>query len=117
MWVFTSTGFVSAVSHRDEPDLVVVRARDRASLTPLIERTGADLNPWTSWDYAFRIVVERTVFARWLAEQADAIDYANFKDRAKARRGGDFATALGEVWGSMHAFQQRQSASAVGCEK
>jgi hypothetical protein len=43
MWIFTSTGFVSAVVHRDDPDLIVVRARDLESLTPLIERTGAEV--------------------------------------------------------------------------
>jgi hypothetical protein len=107
MWIFTSTGFVSVVTHRDDPDLVVVRARDRVSLEPLIERTGAELNPWESWDYAFRIVVPRRVFASWLAEQAEAIDYPNFKDSAKARRGGEFVTALGRVWQAMYDFQGR----------
>ena len=34
MWIFTSTGFVSAVVHRDDADLIVVRARDRESLQP-----------------------------------------------------------------------------------
>jgi len=112
MWVFTSTGFVSTVAHRDDPDLVVVRARDRASLEPLIVRTGAELNPWTSWDYAFRIVVPRSEFATWLAEQAQAIDYPNFKDSAKARRGGEFVHALGHVWRAMVDFQGRAAGKA-----
>jgi hypothetical protein len=84
----------------------VVRARDRESLEPLIERTGAEVNPWTSWDYAFRIVVSRDGFAAWVSDQAAAIDYPNFKDSAKARRGGRFVSALGEVWDVMHRFQQ-----------
>ena len=108
MWIFTSTGFVSAVVHRDDADLIVVRARDLESLEPLIERTGAEVNPWTSWDYAYRIVVPRVEFATWLSERASAIDYTNFKDSARERRGGDFVKALGKVWDVMHAFQQRQ---------
>jgi hypothetical protein len=112
MWIFTSTGFVSAVVHRDDPEQIVVRARDRESLAPLIERTGAELNPWTSWDYAFRIVVQRGEFATWLGEQAAAIDYGNFKDSARDRRGGDFVSALGKVWDVMHAFQERQRGTA-----
>ena len=35
MWLFTETGFVSAVRHREDPDLLVVRARDRQSLEPI----------------------------------------------------------------------------------
>jgi len=108
MWIFTSTGFVSAVVHRDDPDLIVVRARDLASLAALIERTGAEVNPWEGSDYAFRIVLPRSVFASWTAEQATAIDYTNFKSSAERLRGGTFAETLHEVWDVMYAFQQRQ---------
>ncbi len=108
MWIFTSTGFVSAVVHRDDPDLIVVRARDRESLDPLIERTGAEVNPWQGGDYAFRIVMPRSEFTAWTAEQADAIDYTNFKDSARDRRGGGFVKALGKVWSVMYAFQGQQ---------
>ena len=107
MWIFTSTGFVSAVVHRDDPDLIVVRARDRESLDPLIARTGAELNPWEGSDYAFRIVMPRTEFTAWVAEQADAIDYPNFKSSAHKRRGGAFADVLHDVWGAMYRFQGR----------
>ena len=107
MWIFTSAGFVSAVVHRDDADLIVVRARDRESLEPLIVRTGAELNPWEGSDYAFRIVMPRTEFTAWVAEQAEAIDYANFKTSAHQRRGGAFADVLHDVWGAMHRFQGR----------
>jgi hypothetical protein len=114
MWIFTSTGFVSAVVHRDHPDLIVVRARDLASLEPLIARTGAELNPWKGWDYAYRIVVPRTELAAWVAEQAVAIDYTNFKDSARERRGGEFVHALGKVWSVMSAFQEHARGTDVG---
>jgi hypothetical protein len=107
MWIFTSTGFVSAVVHRDDPDRIVVRGRDLASLEPLIARTGAEVDPWRGSDYAHRIVVPRTEFTAWVAEQADAIDYTNFKSSAHRRRGGAFADVLHEVWSVMYAFQGR----------
>ncbi len=107
MWIFTSTGFVSAVVHRDDPEQIVVRARDRESLAPLIERTGAELNPWEGSDYAFRIVLPRTEFTAWVAEQADAVDYTNFKSSAHRRRGGTFADVLHDVWDVMYRFQGR----------
>jgi hypothetical protein len=108
MWIFTSTGFVSAVVHRDDSEQIVVRARDRESLAPLIERTGAELNPWEGSDYAFRIVMPRTEFTAWVAEQADAVDYTNFKSSAHQRRGGAFADVLHDVWDVMYRFQRRQ---------
>ena len=108
MWIFTSTGFVSAVVHRDDPDLIVVRARDLESLTPLIERTGAEVNPWEGSDYAFRIIMPRSEFSAWTAEQAAAIDYTNFKSSAHRKRGGTFADVLHEVWDVMYAFQGQQ---------
>jgi hypothetical protein len=108
MWIFTSTGFVSAVVHRDDPDLIVVRARDLVSLAPLIERTGAEVNPWEGSDYAFRIVMSRAEFAAWVEEQATGIDYPNFKSSAHQRRGGEYADALHEVWDVMHRFQRAQ---------
>jgi hypothetical protein len=107
MWIFTSTGFVSAVVHRDDPDLIVVRARDLESLAPLIERTGAEVNPWKGSDYAFRIVMPRTEFAAWVEEQAAGIDYPNFKSSAHRRRGGAYADVLHEVWDVMYRFQLR----------
>ena len=108
MWIFTSTGFVSAVAHRDDADLIVVRARDLESLAPLIERTGAEVNPWEGSDYAFRIVVPREEFAAWVGEQADGIDYTNFKSSAHRRRGGAFADVLHDVWDVMYRFQRTQ---------
>ena len=108
MWIFTSTGFVSAVVHRDDPDLIVVRARDRESLEPLIARTNAEVNPWEGSDYAFRIVMPRTEFTAWVAEQAYAIDYPSFQTSAAGRRGGGFVKALGKVWRVMFDFQELQ---------
>ena len=83
------------------------RARDRESLEPLIARTGAEVNPWEGSDYAFRIVMPRTEFTAWVSEQADAIDYTNFKSSAHKRRGGAFADVLHDVWGAMYRFQGR----------
>ena len=114
MWIFTSTGFVSTVQHRDDPERLVVRARDRVSLEPLIARTGAEVNPWQGSDYAFRIVVDRPAFEAWLADQARAISYTNFKTSALHARGGRFERTLHRVWDVMMAFQiaEEQDAAA-----
>ncbi len=117
MWIFTSTGFVSTVQHRDDPERLVVRARDRVSLEPLIARTGAEVNPWQGGDYAFRIVVDRAAFEAWLAEQAQAIDYTNFKDSALEARGGRFEETLHDVWSIMMRFQRAEQRDAGAAER
>ena len=113
MWIFTSTGFVSVVEHRDDPERLVVRARDRASLDALVARTGAPINPWQGSDYAFRIVVDRPVLAAWLADVARAIDYTNYMSSALAARGGRFEAALHDVWRAMMAFQRAEQPDAA----
>jgi len=41
------------------------------SLTPLVERTGTNVNPWEGTDYAFRIVIPRDVMHRFERAQRD----------------------------------------------
>jgi len=105
MWIFTSTGFVSVVVHRDDDTRLVVRGRDRASLASLRARTDAPLDPWQGHDYAHRVVVTRAEFEAWLATEVEAITYTNFKTSAQLRRGGRYAQVLHDVWEVMAAFQ------------
>ena len=102
MWIFTETGFVSAVRHYKEQDQLVVRARDRKSLEGLANVTGSDIMSTPSNDYPYRVHVADSVFAAWLSKQTMAVDYTNFKSRVHESRGHDFADALISVWRAMH---------------
>ena len=102
MWVFTETGFVSAVRHRSEKDKLVVRARDQKSLESLSNSVGLDIVETPSNDYPYRVFVDDVVFAAWLHKQTVAVDYTNFKDRVHDTRGHDFAGTLLSVWNTMH---------------
>ena len=77
MWVFTETGFVSAVRHRSEKDKLVVRARDQKSLESLSNSVGLDIVDTPSNDYPYRVFVDDVVFAAWLHKQTVAVDYTN----------------------------------------
>jgi len=101
MWVFTETGFVSAVARRDDPDHLVVRARDRISLEPLAALDADEIVLGAGSDYPYRIVCHRETFSRWIAGQIESIDYRNFKNRVYDTRGDDFAHALMGVWTAM----------------
>ena len=54
MWVFTTTGFVSAV-YKD--GALQVRARDRRSLSALSKDTGASIVATPLADYPYRIAI------------------------------------------------------------
>jgi hypothetical protein len=99
--VFSGTGFVSAVRKADRPDVITVRSRDRKSLEPLAQTAGVEI--WVSpyGDYPYRAFVEPAVFTQWLAEQANEIDYDNFKNKVAKTRGYDFVGALHNVWVAM----------------
>ncbi len=86
MWLFTNTGFVSAVSTGAE---LMVRSRDRESLEPLAEAAKSEIISTPSNDYP----------------------YKNFKSEVAATRGYDFAHPLMKVWSAMHEVED-QSARA-----
>ncbi len=101
MWIFTSTGFVSAVRKYDRPDVITVRSRDRRSLEPLAQTAGVEIAVSPFGDYPYRAFIEPEVFTKWVAAQADAIDYDNFKNRVGQTRGYEFTDALHNVWVAM----------------
>ena len=101
MWIFTETGFVSAVRKNDRPDVYTVRARDRKSLEPLAAFAKAEIVETPYGDYPLRAFVEPAVFTEWVSGQASSIEYDNFKSRVTNTRGYDFVDALHNVWSAM----------------
>jgi len=101
MWVFTSTGFISAVRKHDRPELYTVRSRDRKSLEPLAEAAGVEIAISPYGDYPYRAFVEPAVFTEWVADQASDIEYDNFKNQVATTRGFGFVESLHNVWAAM----------------
>jgi hypothetical protein len=101
MWIFTSTGFVSAVRKTDRPDVYTVRSRDRLSLEPLAKATGVEVITSPLGDYPYRVLVEPSLFIEWLADQASQIEYSNFKNQVAKTRGYEYTHALHDVWSAM----------------
>ncbi len=98
MWLFTNTGFVSAV--RNGSDLMV-RARDKESLEPLAEVSNTEIIRTPQNDYPYRVIVTHETFSKWAAHMASGINYQNFKSEVAAARGYDFAHPLMKVWSAM----------------
>ncbi len=106
MWIFTNTGFVSAVSTGTE---LMVRSRDRESLEPLVEVTKSEIITTPSNDYPYRTMVSHEIFSRWVAHMASNISYTNFKSEVAATRGYGFARPLMKVWSAMHEVEDQQA--------
>lgn len=117
MWNATTRGFFSAVQHRDDTDLLVVRTRDHGDAETLVawyatwkddlavfNGNTQDLLPvpaittyeWS--DYPWRVIMPRTAWGAFLAETVEDLDYGNFKDAVKAQQGADRAQVYSGVW-------------------
>lgn len=114
MWLFTRYGFFSVVQHKNNPDLVIVRARERRDIKWLenfINEARADIpshlmatvQETANSDYRFRIVATREEYQDLLKHLGDELDYTNFKDTVHGDPVRD--NAYTEVWQTMRNFQ------------
>lgn len=106
MWVFTTTGFVSAV-YKD--GALQVRARDCRSLSALSKDTGASIVATPLADYPYRIAITNAQFSKWLQAQVLGINYKNFKSEVADSRGYGFAKPLNQVWSVMHDVEDEKA--------
>jgi len=101
MWIFTETGFVSAVRKPWAPDKITLRARDKKSLTEFVENYGVEIITSRDSDYPHRVVLEDADYKSWLLDKVDDLNYDNFKNQVAKTRGKDYAHLLSNVWGDM----------------
>ncbi len=99
MWLFTNTGFISAVSNGKD---LMVRARDKESLLAIAESARTEIISTPQNDYPYRVIVTHEYFAKWVAHMASNIAYKNFKSEVATTRGYEFAHPLMKVWSVMH---------------
>ena len=126
MWIFTKHGFFSAVCARRgdgnkgapiDPDRVMVRARLKSHLMALKAAFPNLLGEYeireaAGTDYAFRLFVQKRVWATVSQSLAEEIDYDNFKSevgRYQGVAGADYEHALHDVWSVMYKLQSRKS--------
>ena len=106
MWIFTTTGFVSAVC---KDGALQVRARDRRSLTQLAKQSDTEIIATPLADYPYRIAISAEQFAKWVEHQAKSVNYKNFKSEVADTRGYGFAKALNQVWSAMHDVEDEKA--------
>lgn len=112
MWIFTSSGFISAVRNPNDRT-IVVRSRDKASLTPISKATKADIRKTPLADYPYRLEIGHDQFAEWVKNQVLNINYKNFKSEVALTNGRGFATALTKVWSTMHEIEDAKARERI----
>lgn len=106
MWLFTNTGFVSAVK---DGNSICVRARDKDSLAALSETFATPIIKTPKSDYPYRISLSPQRFAAWVKHMAINIDYRNFKSEVASTRGYEFSEPLMDVWSVMHQVEDTEA--------
>jgi len=109
LWIFTDTGFISAVRKPEYPEVLTVRARDKASLEALAARSQTEIKRSPFGDYPYRLFISDELFTDWLLERSSELDYSNFKSRVAKTRGSKFVAALNNVWVAMLAVEDQDS--------
>ena len=107
MWLFSETGFVSAVQDMSDSEIFTVRGRDRESLEPLSRLYKVKIRENEGTDYPYRVSVSKDQFASWVADQIENLDYTNYKSRMYQSRGENFTEALHDVWEDMHSVSPK----------
>ena len=101
MWFCFNDGFISAVQHRDEPDMLVVRARRRDILGNLFPEHKVIVGGST--DYNYRVFIGKEDFSAVVAKRIQAIDYSNFKNSVED---DDLHALYADFWQLHYAYQR-----------
>ena len=100
MWIFTSNAFVSIVQHRNDPTILIVRARYREDLREFLG--ACKIVHLKDADYPYRAEVDRLVVTKSLAVAVENLHYDNFKNSVR-NQGRHWA--LLDVWAIMRRWQ------------
>lgn len=98
MWIITTTGFYSCVATPDGD--AMVRGRVYDDLAVLAERLPSrpEVLETLHADYPFRVIVPMDEWAEFVADEARAIDYPNFKNAVDVRQGVTRHSIYAGVW-------------------
>lgn len=101
MWLFTDTGYVSAVVSKEDRTKMSVRARDKKSLEGFVEMFGVKIVELKNRDYEYRVYITKEQLSAWLITRVEELNYDNFKTQVTKTRGYEFAEPLHGVWYEM----------------
>ena len=103
MWVFTTTGFLSIVQHKDMADHFQIKSRVRAPLESLWPEHDILVIDWA--DYRYRITIAKQEVVPVLVGAITSIGYTSFKDQC--RDDANYYESLGRIWAEMYRYQTK----------
>jgi hypothetical protein len=115
VWLYDNAGrFYSAVQHREDADLLVVRTRVQADAEHLLAildgdgKSGLEVIAYARSDYPWRVIMRKALWAGYAASVAMSVAYGNYKahveevaDHAEQRH-----EVLNRVWAANLALEQ-----------
>lgn len=117
MWIMTPRGFYSVVQKKEDgpQDMLTVRARCKEDIERLADLLpGCKVTSKKFTDYAWRLRCTRTQWAEALVTMTAEIDYSNFKDEVKAKRGAARAGIYSSVWSVLLRLEDRKNGGLYG---
>ena len=114
MWLFTDTGYVSAVISKEDRTKISVRARDKKSLQSFVKMFGVKIVELKARDYEYRVYITKEQLKEWTNARIEQMDYDNFKTQVTKTRGYEFAEPLHGVWYEMLAVSDKRPKGKKG---
>lgn len=102
MWLCMSDGMLSAVQHKENADMLIVRARNPQHLDNFSPNHLVEVS--SSSDYISRISLSKDEFSQVLTRRIAGIDYKNFKKSVGERM---LHQLYLEFWCCHRAYQER----------
>lgn len=81
MWIFTKNGFYSAVEHKDDPEMIVLRSQFKGDLEEL--GLTSEIAETPAADYRFRATIPRQRFKNLVCKEIAELNYPKFKPAVK----------------------------------
>jgi len=123
MWIMTTNGFLSAVQHNDDANLLVIRGRVKDDVRAIAQYATLALHlptdpdqlitAYKGSDYPFRVITTKDIWADYLCGMALSIDYGNFKSEV-ATTSKAHAAAYSQVWTDLLALERTDPESTRG---
>ena len=103
MWIFLNDAFISVVAHKDNKDLLMVRARKAGDISRALGyEVEEQYTPEA--DYPYRRVVSKVDFYADFSWRIYDLEATNFKNSI-SQDNGFYHDACLRVWGIMRSFQ------------
>ena len=108
MWLFVSGGYLSIVTHREQPGDLLVRARHPDHIQAVFP--DAQVVFIAAADYPYRTVLTREAVQSVVAEYLLTMNYDNFKNSIED---DEFHDVCFDVWRTMWAYGNRHRNGGV----